>query len=102
MHGGTIIDATLIAAPSSTKNEKVERDPEMHQTKKGNPWYFGIKVHIGADAETGCVHTVTATATYVHDVDEVPNLLILDDNVMYGNSWYLGEENEQKYLAMSI
>ena len=92
MHGGTIVDATLIAAPSSTKNEKGERDPEMHQTKKGNQWYFGMKVHIGADAGTGCVHTVTATAANVHDVDEVPNLLRPDDDVMYGDSGYLGAE----------
>ena len=62
MRGGTIVDATLIAAPSSTKNQKGERDPEMHQTRKGNQWYFGMKVHIGVDAGTGCVHTVTATA----------------------------------------
>ena len=92
MRGGTIVDATLIAAPSSTKNEKGERDPEMHQTKKGNQWYFGMKVHIGVDAGTGCVHTVTATAANVHDVDEVPNLLRPDDEVMYGDSGYLGAE----------
>ena len=92
MHGGTIVDATLIAAPSSTKNEKGERDPEMHQTKKGNQWYFGMKVHIGVDAGTGCVHTVTATAANVHDVDEVPNLLRPDDEVLYGDSGYLGAE----------
>lgn len=92
MHGGTIVDATLISAPSSTKNEKGERDPEMHQAKKGNQWYFGMKVHIGVDAGTGCVHTVTATAANVHDVEEVPHLLRPDDAVMYGDSGYLGAE----------
>lgn len=93
MHGGTIVDATLIAAPSSTKNAKGERDPEMHQTKKGNQWYFGMKVHIGTDAGTGCVHTVTATPANIHDVDEAPNLLRPDDDVMYGDSGYLGIES---------
>lgn len=92
MHGGTIVDATLISAPSSTKNEKGERDPEMHQAKKGNQWYFGMKVHIGVDAGTGCVHTVTATAANVSDVEEVPHLLRPDDDVMYGDSGYLGAE----------
>ena len=96
MRGGTIVDATLIAAPSSTKNQKGERDPEMHQTRKGNQWYFGMKVHIGVDAGTGCVHTVTATAANVHDVDEVPNLIREDDEVMYGDSGYLGVENRKE------
>ena len=90
MHGGTIVDATLIAAPSSTKNETGERDPEMHQTKKGNQWYFGMKVHIGVDAGTGCVHTVTATPANVHDVEEATKLVREDDNVLYGDSGYLG------------
>ena len=62
MKQGTIIDATIITAPSSTKNEKGERDPEMHQTKKGNQWYFGMKVHIGVDSETGLIHSVETTA----------------------------------------
>ena len=92
MHGGTIVDATLISAPSSTKNEQGKRDPEMHQTKKGNQWYFGMKIHIGADAGTGCVHTVTATAANIHDVEEVPKLLRPDDEVMYGDSGYLGAD----------
>ncbi len=98
MHGGTIVDATLIAAPSSTKNATGERDPEMHQTRKGNQWYFGMKVHIGADAGTGCVHTVTATAANVHDVDEVPNLIREDDEVMYGDSGYLGVEKRKEIV----
>jgi IS5 family transposase len=68
MRGGSIIDATIIAAPSSTKNASSTRDPEMHQTKKGNQWYFGMKAHLGVDAGTGYAHTVTATAANVHDL----------------------------------
>lgn len=108
MHGGTIVDATLIAAPSSTKNEKGERDPEMHQTKKGNQWYFGMKVHIGVDAGTGCVHTVTATSANVHDVEEAIKLIREDDDVIYGDSGYLGlsqriaESNDEHLKAMAL
>lgn len=90
MHGGTIVDASIIAAPSSTKNTEGKRDPEMHQTKKGNQWYFGMKVHTGVDAGTGYVHTVTATSANVHDVEETTNLVREDDDVMYGDSGYLG------------
>ena len=99
MHGGTIVDATLIAAPSSTKNEKGERDPEMHQTRKGNQWYFGMKVHIGVDAGTGCIHTITATAANVHDVDEVVNLVREDDEVLYGDSGYLGVDRRPEITS---
>ena len=74
-HGGSIVDATLIAAPSSTKNEKKERDPEMHQTKKGNQWYFGMKIHIGVDAGSGMVHNIEASSANVHDVDVAPKLI---------------------------
>ena len=72
---GTIVDASIIEAPSSTKNESGKRDPEMRQTKKGNEWHFGMKVHIGADAQTGVVHSVTTTAANVHDVTEAHRLL---------------------------
>ena len=65
---GTIVDATIIAAPSSTKNSTGERDPEMHQTKKGNQWYFGMKAHVGVDAESSLVHSVIGTAANVADV----------------------------------
>jgi len=68
LKAGTAVDATLIAAPSSTKNSTGERDPEMHQTKKGNQWHFGMKAHIGVDAESGLVHTVIGTAANVNDV----------------------------------
>jgi IS5 family transposase len=75
LSGGTIVDATLIAAPPSTKNLGKARDPEMHQTKKGKDWHFGMKVHIGADSKTGLVHSASVTAANVHDSHEVPNLL---------------------------
>ena len=108
MHGGTIVDATLIAAPSSTKNQKGERDPEMHQTKKGNQWYFGMKVHIGVDAGTGCVHTITATAANVSDIEEATKLTREDDEVLYGDSGYLGlekriaESGDEHLKAMAL
>jgi IS5 family transposase len=70
LKSGTVVDATLIAAPSSTKNSLGERDPEMHQTRKGNQWYFGMKAHIGVDAESGLVHTVLGTAANVNDVTQ--------------------------------
>lgn len=88
--GGTIVDATIIAAPSSTKNKSGERDPEMHQTKKGNQWHFGMKAHIGVDAGTGMVHTVEVTPANVHDVEVAEKLIREDDDVVYGDSGYLG------------
>lgn len=92
MRGGSVIDATLIAAPSSTKNRDRARDPEMHQTRKGNQWYFGMKAHIGADAGTGYVHTVTATAANVHDLDQAGALVRDDDRLVYGDAGYQGIE----------
>lgn len=104
MHGGTIVDATIVHAPSSTKNNKGERDPEMHQTKKGNQWYFGMKIHSGVDAGSGYVHTITATSANVHDIDEAAKLIREDDEVMYGDSGYSGmakrtEVKEDKHLS---
>lgn len=96
--GGTIVDATLISAPSSTKNEKKKRDPEMHQTKKGNQWYFGMKVHIGVDAGSGMVHSLEATAANVHDANVAPKLIREDDDVVYGDSGYLGLSKRQEIL----
>ena len=92
MRGGSIVDATIIAAPSSTKNATGERDPEMHQTKKGNQWYFGMKAHIGVDAGTGYTHKVTATSANVHDLDEVANLVRADDEVVYTDAGYQGAQ----------
>ena len=90
MKGGTIVDATIINAPSSTKNTEKARDPEMHQTKKGNEWKFGMKCHIGVDAGSGLVHTMTVTAANEHDITQTANLLREDDGVVYGDSGYLG------------
>ena len=90
MRGGSIVDATIIAAPSSTKNATGTRDPEMHQTRKGSQWYFGMKAHTGVDAGTGYVHTVTATAANVHDLDEAANLVRDDDETVYADAGYQG------------
>ncbi len=92
MRGGSIVDATIIAAPSSTKNTAGERDPEMHQTKKGNQWYFGMKAHLGVDAGTGYAHSVSVTAANVHDLDETVNLVRDDDEVVYADAGYQGAE----------
>ena len=90
MKGGTIVDAAIISAPSSTKNADKARDPEMHQTKKGNEWKFGMKCHIGVDAGSGLVHTMTVTAANEHDITQAVNLLREDDEVVYGDSGYIG------------
>lgn len=96
MQGGTIVDATIINAPSSTKNREKKRDPEMHQTKKGNEWRFGMKCHVGVDAGTGYVHTITATSANVHDITQTHNLLRKDDKVVYGDSGYIGVEKREE------
>ena len=87
---GTIVDATIIEAPSSTKNRAGERDPEMHPTKKGNQWHFGMKAHIGVDSETGIVHSMSATAANVHDVTETHNLLHRGRDGGVGRRWVSG------------
>jgi IS5 family transposase len=97
MHGGTIVDATIIAAPSSTKNQTGERDPEMHQTKKGNQWYFGMKIHAGVCAGSGYIHTITATSANVHDINETSKLIRPDDVVAYGDSGYNGVELRKEF-----
>jgi IS5 family transposase len=90
MKKGTVVDATLIAAPSSTKNADGERDPEMHQTKKGNQWYFGMKAHIGVDADSGFVHSVIGTAANVGDVTQAGGLLHGEEQVAFGDAGYRG------------
>ena len=90
MKGGTVVDATIISAPSSTKNADKARDPEMHQTKKGNEWKFGMKCHIGVDAGSGFVHTIAVTGANEHDITQTAKLLREDDKVVYGDSGYLG------------
>ena len=87
---GTVVDATLIAAPSSTKNSTGERDPEMHQTKKGNQWHFGMKAHIGVDADSGLVHTVIGTAANVNDVTQGHGLLHGEEQVVFADAGYQG------------
>jgi IS5 family transposase len=87
---GTVVDATLIAAPSSTKNADGQRDPEMKQTKKGNQWYFGMKAHIGVDAQSGLVHTVAGTGANVNDLNMAGALLHGDEEAAFGDAGYQG------------
>jgi IS5 family transposase len=82
---GTIVDATIINAPSSTKNAAKKRDPEMRQTRKGNQWYFGMKAHIGVDSRSKLVHAVVATAANVHDATVLPDLLHGDETRVWGD-----------------
>lgn len=99
--GGTIVDATLIAAPSSTKNEEKARDPEMHQVKKGNQWYFGMKVHIGADSKTGLIHSASVTSANVADSHELPRLLHGNETRFYGDSAYRGKARREHLKAIA-
>ena len=96
LSGGTIVDATLIAAPPSVKNRDKARDPEMHQVKKGNQWHFGMKVHIGTDSKTGLIHSASVTAANVYDSHEVPNLLHGDETRFYGDSAYRGKAQRER------
>ena len=92
---GTIVDSTLISAPSSTKNAEKKRDSEAHSTKKGNNWHFGYKAHIGVDKDTGLVHTLRTTAANVHDVTMMPQLLSGEERTVHGDSGYLGAEKRE-------
>ncbi len=92
LKAGTVVDATLIAAPSSTKNRDGARDPDMHQSKKGQQWYFGMKAHIGVDAESGLVHTVQGTAGNVNDVVEANSLLHGEETVVFTDAGYQGAD----------
>ena len=113
MSRGTLIDATLIEAPNSTKNQKRERDPEMHQAKKGNQWHFGLKAHIGTDDQSGLVHTVVSTAANVSDISQTANLLHGKEQVLGADAGYVGapkreevqqalRDNNQQQLAWRI
>lgn len=95
---GTIVDSTLIAAPSSTKNEKKERDPDAHQVKKGNQWHFGFKGHIGVDKDTGLVNKIETTPANVHDVTKVADLMEGTEEEFYGDSGYLGVEKREEAI----
>ncbi|WDL18133.1 IS5 family transposase [Xanthomonas campestris] len=96
LRSGTIVDATLIAAPSSTKNADHARDPEMHQTKKGNQWYFGMKAHIGVDEFSGLVHHVHCTAANVADVTVTHTLLHGKEDSVFGDSGYTGADKREE------
>jgi IS5 family transposase len=89
---GTIVDATIIAAPSSTKNASGQRDPEMHQTKKGNQWHFGMKLHIGVDSDSGLAHSAVVTAANVHDKHPLPQLLHGAEEEVHGDSAYASQQ----------
>ena len=89
---GTIVDATIIGAPSSTKNADKARDPEMHQTRKGQQWYFGMKIHIGVDSQTGLAHSAVVTAANVHDKHPLPDLLHGAEQRVYGDSAYASQK----------
>lgn len=98
---GTAIDATLIDAPSSTKNASGERDPEMHQAKKGNQWYFGMKAHIGVDAQSGLVHSVATTAANVNDVTQADRLLHGEETDVLADAGYQGVANRNPDIAVN-
>ena len=99
---GTIVDATLIHAPSSTKNKDGKRDPEMHQTKKGNQYYFGAKAHIGVDDESGLVHSVVVTAANVADITQVDKLLHGAENVVCADAGYTGVEKREEHAGRHV
>lgn len=93
---GTLVDATIIAAPTSTKNKSGERDPDMHQTKKGNQWHFGMKAHIGVDARTGITHSFTTTAANEHDLNQAGELLHGDEQFIFADAGYRGAEKRDE------
>ena len=102
MREGTIVDATLIAAPPSTKNKDKKRDPEMHQSKKGNDWHFGLKAHIGVDSASGLVHTLIGTAGNVSDVTQAHALLHGDEVAAMGDAGYQGVEKREENLGKNV
>jgi IS5 family transposase len=101
MRGGSIVYATLIQAPSSTKNAEKRRDPEMRQAKKGNQYYFGMKCHAGVDAGSGYVHSLETTSANVHDITVAAQLIREDDRVVYGDSGYIGIEQREEVQGSS-
>jgi IS5 family transposase len=100
LRAGTLVDATLIAAPPSTKNKEKQRDPEMHQTRKGNQWYFGMKAHIGADRDSKLVHTVVVTAANVADITQTSELLHGAETQVHADAGYLGVEKRAEIVAL--
>jgi transposase, IS5 family len=102
LRGGTIVDATLIAASPSTKNEEGKRDPEMRSSKKGNQWYFGMKAHIGVDASSGLVHTAGVTSGSVHDAKVMDHLIRDDDTAVYGDKGYASDAKKRAAEAAGV
>lgn len=100
MREGTLVDATLIAAPSSTKNKEKKRDPAMHQTRKGNQWYFGLKAHIGADRESKLVHSVVVTAANVSDISQTASLLHGKETQVHVDAGYTGVEKREEIAGL--
>ena len=99
---GTIVDATIIEAPSSTKNRTGQRDPEMRQVKKGNQWHFGMKLHTGVDARTGSVHSFSTTSANVHDVTEAHRLLHGGEQQVWGDAGYIGVQKREENLGLEV
>ena len=102
LRGGTIVDATLIAASPSTKNKDGKRDPQRRSSKKGNQWYFGMKAHIGVDAESGLVHTAGVTTGSVHDAKVMDNLIREDDRAIYGDKGYVNDKKGKLARAAGV
>lgn len=102
MKEGSIVDATIINAPSSTKNAEGKRDPQMHQTRKGNQWYFGMKAHIGADADSGLVHSLVATAANVSDISQTEHLLHGQEKRVHADAGYLGVQKREEFEGSKI
>ena len=102
MREGTIVDATIIAAPSSTKNQDGERDPEMHQTKKGNEWHFGMKMHIGVDDRDGLIHSIETTAANVHDLTAADQLLHGEEQRVWGDAGYTGIHKRDEFKDWDV
>jgi IS5 family transposase len=99
---GTMVDASIIHAPSSTKNQEQSRDPQMHQTRKGKQWYFGMKMHIGADVDSGAVHSIEVTAANEADINVLPKLLREQDEVIFGDAGYTSDEYKRGSRELGI
>ena len=99
---GTIMDATIISAPTSTKNQSGKRDPEMHQVKKGNEWHFGMKMHIGTDDAIGCIHSITSTAANEHEITCADKLLHGKEKCVWGDAGYIGVDKREEHAQRKV
>lgn len=99
---GTIVDATIISAPTSTKNQQGKRDPDMHQTRKGNEWHFGMKMHIGVDDALGVIHSIETTAANAHDITQTTRLLNGTERRVWGDAGYLGIEKRDEAQRLNV